>query len=82
MPAPSVMKATQTRRSSEKTVYLVRFERGPYANQFLAGWTEQWLYSPARLPANASTFSSRAQAALAAACLDLIGLVAIVAMRR
>jgi hypothetical protein len=81
MPSRPVMKAIQTRRNSEKTIYLVRFERGPYAKQFLAAWTEEWTYIPTRLPANASTFTSALQAKTAAACLDLLGLVSITPIR-
>jgi hypothetical protein len=62
-----------------KTIYLVRFERGPYGKQFLAAWTDHWTYVPTRLPANASTFCSQAQAATVAKCLDLIGVTKVVA---
>jgi hypothetical protein len=67
-----VMKAT-------KTIYLLRFEHGPYGKQFLAAWTDHWTYVPTRLPANASTFTSQAQATTVAKCLDLIDLTKVVA---
>jgi hypothetical protein len=72
MPSSGVMKAT-------KTIYLLRFERGPFGKQFLAAWTDHWTYVPTRLPANASTFTSKAQAATVAQCLDLTGLAEVVA---
>ena len=42
-----------------KTIYLLRFERGPYGKQFLAAWTDHWTYVPTRLPANASVHALR-----------------------